>query len=282
MEKVGAFLGIVFQKRHVLGRIGRVRQKHAFVHAAQDGALLVAGKIVAGMLGQERCDPLQGLLVRGAAVPAGVHGRQGGGQVRADGLDGENHVGQARLDGAGRHAVVFGRLGVLDEDQPAGGVQVAQAPGTVGTGPRQDDSHPARSLVPGQGNQESVDGTVHYARFPGRQDELAAFDRQLVAGRQDMDHARGGRFPAGQFLDGELGQGGEDGGELAFGVLAGMGDDDKGGIELGGQGAEEGGERRQAAGRGSDSHDREGQAVVGDRGRGIGGLDHGGLPGKTA
>jgi len=113
--------GVGPEKGQVLAGIAHAVDVHAPLQAPQQGALLVAGEIVAGALGDRLQDARQNVLgdVRmGPAFPPaplgfglGV-GEEGGGHVAWT----QDIVHQIGGDGAVRHALEAGGLGLLDHD----------------------------------------------------------------------------------------------------------------------------------------------------------------------
>ena len=91
-------------------------------------------------------------------------------------------------DGAGRHAVVLGRVRLLHHAQAAIAEDGAQSQGAIAAGSRQDNADRHLSLVLGQGAQEGVDGHALAAGLLGNTQLQGAVKQGHVAvGRNDVD-----------------------------------------------------------------------------------------------
>ena len=190
--------------------------------------------------------------------------------------------GIAGVDGALRHAVVFGGGRFLHHADAAAAEDGAQAEGAVGGGAGEDDADGAFGLVFGQRAQEAVDRHALAAhQFRHRQLQYAAQDGHLAVGRDDVDvvgrdgglvHGFEYRHGGGTLQD--LGQQAD-----VAGIEMRHQDESQAGVHR--AGAEEGLEGFQAAGGGADADDgaargRQRRRLAGSlrlrhRGRGIGG-----------
>ena len=185
-------------------------------------------------------------------------------QLGGDVFGREREVGPAAVDRAAGHAVVLGGGGLLREGDAAGLLDRLQTERAVRAGPRKDDPDRARALILGQRAEEIVDGEVRATRpFHGRRHEVqhALQDGQIRVGRNDVDAPRLDRHPV---LDGRhlrLAPSGEQRRQQAL-VLGGEVLDDDDGHRIQRERLQKGGQRFEAAGRGTDAHDEERLALV--------------------
>ena len=100
--------------------------------------------------------------------------------------------GQDEIRGPGRcgalgHAVIFCRLFVLGQDDPALGLYGPDAQRTVGAGPRKDDTDGILSLVLGKRPEKRINRHMLGMGFGARQKpELAVENGQRCIGRNDV------------------------------------------------------------------------------------------------
>ena len=195
LEEQLDFLGILAQKPDIGGDLVDLVQAHAPLDPAVDGALLVQGKIVAGLGPQQDQDLFQGALR--FALPGGIGCRDKRGvlQIVDDParqfLRRGDHVGQPGVDGAARHAVELGRGRRLYKDHPGLLLDGPQAQRAVGAHPRQDDADAPGLAVIGQGAEEEID---RQAQAPGRrrfeQVQHPVQDGHVFVGRDHIDAVR--------------------------------------------------------------------------------------------
>ena len=170
-------------------------EAHAPLDPAVDGALLVQGKVVAGLRPQQDDDLLQGALGLVLQGQVGL-GDEGGVLEIGDDLAGQllrrgDDVGQPGVDGAAGHAVELGRGRRLHEDHPGLFLDGPEAQRAVGAHAREDDADAPLLPVVGQGAEEEID---RQAQAPGRrrveQVQHPVQDGHVLVGRDHVDVVR--------------------------------------------------------------------------------------------
>ena len=102
-------------------------------------------------------------------------------------VDAEHQVHGAGRDGAPRHAVVLGLLGVLHDHQAATCLDGGKPDRAVLPRPGQHDAHRPLAVARGQGREQEVERQALAAgRIRLRQMQQAVHDRQVEAGRNDI------------------------------------------------------------------------------------------------
>ena len=168
--------------------------------------------------------------------------------------------GVAGVDGAGRHAVVFGGGGFLHHADAAAAEDGAQAQGAVGGGAGEDDADRAFGLIVGQGAQEAVDRHALAAhQFRHRELQHATEDRHLAVGRDDIDMVGCDHDLVECFEHRHGGRALQDFGEQADVARVEMRHQDEGHAAVGRAGAEEDLEGFKTPGGGADADNGEGR-----------------------
>ena len=169
-------------------------------------------------------------------------------------------IDETRGNGAARHAVEFGRFGILRDDQAVLALDGANAKCAVGPGAGKDDPDGALALVLGEGAEEEVDGQTLSARRRGlEQLQRAVEQRHVVSGRDDVGAVRLHHHAVGHLMHRHLRVALDQIAEDAFVVGREMLHEDERHVRtaIGRQAREESLESGKTAGRGADSHDGE-------------------------
>ncbi len=102
-----------------------------------------------------------------------------------------DHVGQAGVDGAARHAVELGRSRGLYKNHPGLLLDGPKAQGAVRAHARQDDPDAASLAVIGQGAEEKIDWQAQAPRgCRFKQVQHSVQDRHVLVGRNHIDVVR--------------------------------------------------------------------------------------------
>ncbi len=188
-------LGVLAQKPDISGDRVDLVQAHAPFDAAVDGALFIGRKIVAG-LGPEQDEHLLERAL-GLALPSriGLNDQRDVLKVLDDParqlLRRGDHIGQAGVNGATRHAVELGRGRRLHEDHPGFLLDGPKAQRAVGAHAREDDPDAAGLAVVGQGAEEKIDRQAQPPRGCRLQQvQHPVQDGHVLVGRDHMDAVR--------------------------------------------------------------------------------------------
>ena len=207
----------------VAHRTGRdAAEDHAPFDPAFQGALLVEGEIIVGAAAHQGDDVLEGV------VDPGIDDRDLAGRVSCqepqpfvqrvgDRGEGEDVVDRAGEDRAAGHAVVGGFLRFLGDDEAAAASDRLQSGAAIRPGAGEDDPDGAGAAGFSEADEEEINrqaGTVAGERLG--QVQRAAADRQIGAGRDDIEMLALHRHAVGGLVDGERGGAGEQTGQHAF------------------------------------------------------------------
>ncbi len=178
--------------------------------------------------------------------------------------DVQHPVHHAGGQGAARHPVVFGFLGILDNRQAAALLDALEADGPIAVRPGEHDGRGVWPVGVGQGAEEQVHGDA-LAAFGLQWGELevAVDDGQVLARRDDVDAVRLQFLAVSRLGNRHHGRGLEDGGQRALVFGREVDDDHVGLARAGRQGLKERLERGDGAGGAAEGHDGHPLVAVG-------------------
>ena len=158
------------------------------LHPAEDRRLFVIRIVDIRDIPENREHLGHQVLVRQLKAFAGLYHRPGDmGHLPRDGIRFLDQVREARRNGIPGHAVKFGGLRALNNDDPVVLLDRADPVGSVRAGPRKDHRHRAVLIGLGEGAEEVVNGMIDPARVILPEPEDVGDDLHIVAGRDHVD-----------------------------------------------------------------------------------------------
>ena len=274
-EKI-AFAGVAVENLQVaLHAIGFDRgHGHAPLDPALQGAGLVQPEIVPGLHPQKVDDarqPLRWPVLRARSVPGPrqAHPPVVGDQRIGDPGHRQHQVDGAGRDGAQRHAVEAGLVGLLGDDQAAAFFHGLQPERAIGPGTRKDHRDGPRAVFLRQRMQQEVERQAGTMRGPRpRQAQGAVANRQIGSRRDDVEMVGRQRRSVGGLAHGHRRVRGEQVDHHALVGRVEMLDQDEGHAVAGGHPVHQLAAGLQATGRGADADNREVAGAARPAGRG--------------
>ena len=254
--------GVALEQLDVVADVADPVQRHPPEQPPLDGRQLVVPEVDAADRLEHVVDPLQvvgrHIVIVGEGRRRHVAAHAELRQLGADRRRRQHQIDHPGVDRGARHAVVLRRLRRLREREAAGALHVGQPDGAVAGGARQDHGDAPLLHRLGKGHEEGVDRRMAGPiRRPRREMQLGAAHRHLHVRRDHVDvpgldpHAFLGLHHGQRGLDGEQRH------QRALVVGREVLDEDDGDVLRLAAGAQDLGERLEAAGRGADADDRE-------------------------
>ena len=199
-----AFFLIRSQQLGVRARIVDSAHGHSLRDPAIHRVLLVAGIIDVRRRVQHAHDPIEFVdvflgIYRAADVGVAYQPREFGRHVAGR----KHEIDTPGGDGGRRHSRVLGTSRVLGERHPAGPADVPHPDRPIGAHPGKDHGDRVHALVVRKIRQEPVDWQVTFVLVAFDQAQDTVFDRQIAAGRNDVNRVGPGANVALQFAHGE-------------------------------------------------------------------------------